>query len=160
MNPTVSSMMLDRSRCRPCPIGWLLPASLLAVGVPGRPASAPDEEPPPYAVVTPAVDPEVPPDEPAAADVAPAGQQPADGAPAAEPPEPAPQPAAQPPSGPQSTLFHVPPSSAAADEPLEVSATLTESWQIRSIDLSTTGWIAKAGSAGPSVRSPPATSSP
>lgn len=37
--------------------------------------------------------------------------------------------------GGQPVLFHVPPSTATAGEPLEIAATLTESWQLRSVSL-------------------------
>ncbi|MBI5499697.1 MAG: hypothetical protein HY907_05610 [Deltaproteobacteria bacterium] len=39
------------------------------------------------------------------------------------------------PAGSQPTLFHLPPSSAEADEPLELTATLAEAWQLAQLDL-------------------------
>ncbi|MBI5489163.1 MAG: hypothetical protein HY905_17640 [Deltaproteobacteria bacterium] len=39
------------------------------------------------------------------------------------------------PTGPQPTLFHVPPSSANAGEPLEITSTLSEPWQLRTVNL-------------------------
>jgi hypothetical protein len=120
MHETSSKKMLDRARRRSRRIGWILLETVVGLAVAGRPAFAQDE-PSPYDEID---------DEYAA--------QPE---PQLEPqPEPQPQtppPAAEEPSqaGPQPTLFHVPPSSANADEPLEVTATVGEAWQVRTVEL-------------------------